>query len=91
MSQVTPSKMDNLLRRAGGGDRRRVRGMGRRLAEFTERGFEAARMETSPRRRHPKAAIYLISSKMALEALTNKASPLARQAQTLAPPAPPIR
>lgn len=58
------------------------------LAEFTERGFEAARMEDIAKAAGiSKAAIYLyFPSKMALlEALIEaKVSPLARQAQTLA-------
>ncbi len=57
------------------------------LAEFTERGFEAARMEDVAKRAGlSKAAIYLyFPSKMALlEALIEaKVAPLARQAQTL--------
>jgi AcrR family transcriptional regulator len=58
------------------------------LAEFTARGFEAARMEDIAKHAGiSKAAIYLyFPSKMALlEALIEaKISPLARQAQTLA-------
>lgn len=58
------------------------------LVEFTERGFEAARMEDIAKAAGlSKAAIYLyFPSKMALlEALIEaKVSPLARQAQTLA-------
>jgi AcrR family transcriptional regulator len=58
------------------------------LAEFTERGFEAARMEDVAKTAGiSKAAIYLyFPSKMALlEALIEaKVSPLANQAQTLA-------
>jgi len=57
------------------------------LAEFTERGFEAARMEDIAKRAGlSKAAIYLyFPSKMALlKALIEaKVAPLARQAQTL--------
>jgi len=57
------------------------------LAEFTDRGFEAARMEDIAKRAGlSKAAIYLyFPSKMALlEALIEaKVAPLARQAQTL--------
>ena len=58
------------------------------LAEFTERGFEAARMEDIGKRAGiSKAAVYLyFPSKMALlEALIEaKVSPLANQAQALA-------
>jgi AcrR family transcriptional regulator len=58
------------------------------LAEFTSRGFEAARMEDIAKRAGlSKAAIYLyFPSKMAvLEALIEtKVGPLAQQAQTLA-------
>lgn len=58
------------------------------LAEFTARGFEAARMEDIAKRAGlSKAAIYLyFPSKMAvLEALIEaKVGPLAQQAQTLA-------
>lgn len=58
------------------------------LAEFTERGFEAARMEDIGRRASiSKAGVYLyFPSKMALlEALIeSRVSPLAAQAQTLA-------
>ncbi len=58
------------------------------LAEFTARGFEAARMEDIAKRAGlSKAAIYLyFPSKMAvLEALIeNKIGPIAQQAQTLA-------
>jgi AcrR family transcriptional regulator len=58
------------------------------LAEFVERGFDAARMEDIAKRAGiSKAAIYLyFPSKMAvLEALIEaKVAPLARQAQTLA-------
>ncbi len=58
------------------------------LAEFTTRGFEAARMEDIAKRAGlSKAAIYLyFPSKMAvLEALIEaKVGPLAKQAQTLA-------
>lgn len=58
------------------------------LAEFTERGFEAARMEDVGRRAGlSKAGVYLyFPSKMAvLEALIeSRVSPLATQAQTLA-------
>lgn len=58
------------------------------LAEFTERGFEAARMEDIGKRAGlSKAGVYLyFPSKMALlEALIEaRVSPLANQAQTLA-------
>ena len=58
------------------------------LAEFTERGFEAARMEDVGKRAGiSKAGVYLyFPSKMALlEALIEaRVSPLANQAQTLA-------
>lgn len=58
------------------------------LEEFTERGFDAARMEDIGKRAGiSKAAVYLyFPSKMAvLEALIEaKVSPLARQVQTLA-------
>ena len=58
------------------------------LAEFTERGFEAARMEDIGRRAGlSKAGVYLyFPSKMALleELIEARVSPLAKQAQTMA-------
>jgi len=86
MSRTAPKPQEPRWRRRA--DARPDEILDAALAEFTSRGFEAARMEDIAKRAGlSKAAIYLyFPSKMAvLEALIEaKVGPLAQQAQTLA-------